>query len=205
MLRPKSLTRLQPPSCARRVTGQSLRNYVNRPYLKIQNLNVCRVCMFPTHKLSHSAEAILRDTSHVLQPSVRHQFEHIITGRYDEFEEGLWLMFTSNTMPGKKIVRSWARRRVVHAVTQELRMRGFDSRGRRVETDSTAEDQQPGSAGKRPDLLVGTVDIEAMEHGVHLKFAEVQEQAAHVVERILKICGRRARKTGPTVNWKPSG
>lgn len=197
MLCPVPRTPLQHCSLVRRTIGHSSRTYANKKYFKIPNLNVCRVSIYPTHQLSHSAENILKDPSHVLHPALGQRYQSLIRGRNDDFQKGLWIMFTSNPMHRKKVVRSWARRRIAQAVTQELRVRGFDGKGRRVDTGSTTEKRLEESGERRPDALVGTVDIEVMNQSVETGFAEVQRQVGLLAEQIVRICGRQVRQTNP--------
>lgn len=195
------LSHLHVASIIKSVTRQSLKQYSNKRFTRIRGLDVCRLHITPHHKLCHSAEAILRDPSHVLQPGLRQRYEPIIHGRHDESEEGLWLMFTSNPMQRKKIVRSWARRRMTQAVVEQLRLRGFDGKGRRLALGGTAEEgvlRRP--VDKRlmentPEALIGTVDIEVLSQIVAVKYEEVQKQAALLVQEVLNICGQPQRYT----------
>ena len=103
-------------------------------------------------------------------------------------------------MHGKKIVRSWARRRVAQAVRQELSARGFDDKGRKIKTGDASEGQKEKGGDRGPDVLVGTVDVEVLKTSVDLGFIEVQKQAGYLVEEILRICGRQVH----TTNQQPS-
>ena len=159
---------------------------------------VCRVDINPTHKISYIARRILRDRSHVLFLPTRNRFQHILDGRYNEHREGLWMNYIANTMQGKKIVRSWARRRIDHAVTAALRTRGFDRNGRRlVDSDagSMRESKQNGSrldltVDHAPEILIGTVNVHVLYSSIETSFVEVQRQAEVAVAKIVKICGR---------------
>ncbi|KAL6721858.1 hypothetical protein ACLMJK_000963 [Lecanora helva] len=179
----------QNASFVRSALGQNVKAY-SKQYLKIPALNVCRVSIHPTHQPSHTSSIILKDTSHVLCPRVRQRYDPVIKGRYNELEEGLWIMLTSNTMQGKKAVRSWAKRRIAQAMKQELSARGYDGEGRRVSTGAVSEDAI-GESKRRPDMLIGTVDIEVFSHSMGIGFAEVQNQMGLVVEEVLRICGRQ--------------
>ena len=162
---------------------------------KVCNLSICRAAISPFHKISHFADLILADTSHVLRSHVHHRYEAVIKGRYDVVQEGLWLMFTSNTMHRKKIVRSWAKRRVTQAVVQELKARGYDEKGRKLDFGAVLEDQGGKGGDRCPDVLIGTVDVAVLNHSVDMSFVEVQKQAGGLVEEILNICGRQAHTT----------
>jgi len=197
---PDVFSRPHVASFIKSVTRQCLKQYSNRRFTRVRGLDVCRLCISPCYQLCHSAEAILKDPSHVLQPGLRQRYKPIMTGRYDELREGLWLMFTSNPMHKKKVVRSWARRRLAQAVVEQLRLRGFDGKGRRVATASTAEESPKKILGETategiPEALVGSVDIEVLNLSVEVKYEEVQRQAGLLVDEILNICGRPQHKS----------
>lgn len=159
-------------------------------FLPISSLTVCRVSMSPKHKISHSACNILNDRSHVLYLPTEKRFRDIQYGRYDRYREGLWIEFTSNPMRKKRVVRSWATRRVDQAVTGALRMRGFDRNGKSL-ADLDASTLKGEYA---PEALIGTVEVHVLENSIETSFAEVQRQAGVMVDKILEICGRFPRK-----------
>lgn len=100
-------------------------------------------------------------------------------------------------MHKKRVVRSWAKRRVIHAVIEDLRTRGFDRKGRKIVTKVSSNESrsQKGAPGSRaPDALIGTVDIELMDQAVEADYREVQRQAGLVAAMILHICGRHQDK-----------
>lgn len=171
------------------------------PFLSIRSLTVCRVSISPKHKISHNAHRILNDRSHVLYLPTRKRCQAILDGRYDERQEGLWMVFTSNPMQKKRVVRSWATRRVDQAVTGALRMRGFDRNGRRL-VDPDAGTMKGSESNSRPsnvtmeyvpEALIGTVDVQILHDSIARSFTEVQRQAGLVVDKILKTCGRYPR------------
>ena len=106
--------------------------------------------------------------------------------------------FTGNLMQDKKTVRCWAKRRIDHAVTRALRMRGFDRNGRRmVDPDAnTMYESRSNSSPVHltgedvPEALIGSVEICALHCSIETSFDEVQRQARVMVDKILKICGR---------------
>ena len=109
--------------------------------------------------------------------------------------------FISNAMQKKKVVRSWARRRINHAVTEALRARGYDRYGRRLVDPNVSimkGSQYNNSPNKSmvhsaPEALIGTVDIHVLPDSIVTSFTEVQRQAGVVVDEILEICGRYPR------------
>lgn len=167
-------------------------------YLSTYPLKVCRASISPTHKISYNAHSILKDRSHVLYLPTRKRFQAILDGRYDAREEGLWLAFTSNPMQKKRVIRSWASRRIEQALTGALRMRGFDRNGKRLVDRDPSTFKQSESNGSQvsstredtPEALIGTVEVQILEDSIGASFAEVQRQAEVMVDNILRICGR---------------
>lgn len=108
------------------------------------------------------------------------------------------MQFISNPMQNKRVVRSWVRRRIDHAVTGALRMRGFDRSGRRlVNLDAnTLKGSESNSSPVNlrrehaPDVLVGTVEVRILPNSIDTSFTEVKSQAGVMVDKILEICGR---------------
>lgn len=170
-------------------------------FLAIPSLTVCRLCVSPEHKISHITQHILSDRSHVLYVPTRKRFQAVLDGRYDQRQEGLWLGFIGNSLQKKRVVRSWARRRIDQAVIGALRMRGFDRNGRRlVDSDASTmtiykSNGSPISLTTKhaPEALVGTVEVHILQNIVGKRYTEVQRQAEVMVDKILEICGRYPR------------
>ncbi|KAM0804127.1 hypothetical protein BDR22DRAFT_885910 [Usnea florida] len=164
-------------------------------------LQVCRVSIHSKHRISHSARRILDDRSHVLYEPTRKRYAAILHGHYDERQEGLWLIITANTMQKKRVVRSWARRRIVHAVTWALRMRGFGTNGKRLvdrSPNTPIMSESNGSQNKKmqdhaPEVLIGTVEVHVLPKSIETSFAEVQRQIGMLVDQIFEKCGRYPR------------
>ena len=175
-------------------------------------LQVCRVSMSPKHKISHNANMILKDRSHVLYVPIRKRYAAVLDGHYDERQERLWLVITANTMQEKKVVRSWAKRRIVHAVTEALSMRGFGTDGKRLvdrSPNTPRVSESNGSQNKKmqdhaPEALTGTVEVHVLSKSIEMNFAEVQRQIGMVVDQILKKCGRYPRPVSTIHNSKRS-
>lgn len=106
--------------------------------------------------------------------------------------------FISNSLQRKRVVRSWARRRVQQAVTEALSTRGFDRNGRRlVYPDASAMNKSESDSSlvslnvdDTPEVLIGTVGVHILQDCVKASFAEVQRQAEVVVDKMVDICGR---------------
>ena len=164
-------------------------------------LQVCRVSMSQKHRIPHIAAQILNDRSSVLYMPTRKRFEAILDGNYDECRERLWLEITANTMQKKKVIRSWAKRRIEQAVTEALRTRGFGTDGKRLVDRSPYTPRGSESKGSQniqmrdhaPEALVGTVAVQVLPNSIETNFAEVQRQIGGMVDQILKKCGRNPR------------
>ena len=110
--------------------------------------------------------------------------------------------FISNPMQKKRVVRSWATRRIDQAVTAALRMKGFDRNGRKVVNPNASKKKGSESNDSpinstleyAPEALIGTVEVQILQNSVETSFAETQRQAGVLVDKILEICGRYARK-----------
>lgn len=89
------------------------------------------------------------------------------------------LTLTANTMPGKSVVRSWAKRRMRDALFQELRTQGWEPDGRARE------------GGMRD--LKGFVRIFTLVPIVKATGGEVKSEAGRLVGRMLRMSeeGRR--------------
>ena len=163
-------------------------------------LTVCRIEISPKHKIPYNAKYILNDRSHVLYLPTRKRFQAILDGRYDE-RQGLNIALIINPIKKKRVVRSWARRRIGQAVTEALRLRGFDGNGRRL-TDSEGSTLK-GSKSNRspielttkptPEALIGTANVYVLPDSIKTSFIEVQRQAGVVADKILQTCGRYPR------------
>ena len=169
--------------------------------LSVPSLTVFRVDISSKHKISLNTYQILNDRSHVLYLPTRKRVQAILDGSYDERREGLRMVYITNAMQKKRIVRSWARRRIDQAVTEALRTRGFGRNGRRLVDPyaSTAKGLDPNSpdnvtAKSAPEALIGTVDIQILHQSIETSFTEVQRQAGVVADNILKTCGRYPRR-----------
>lgn len=97
-------------------------------------------------------------------------------------------------MPGPKVARGWARRRIAQALVAELRGRGFDRKGKRLEIkNEEVEEMGQEEENHVPEVLIGTVAIETFPKSLEVKYKEVQRQAGLMVEEILRICGGSQR------------
>ena len=173
------------------VAPRWMRSYANgHRYFGIPTVNVCRLNISKDHKLSYTAERVIKDPGHVFHRPVRQRYQNVVNGKYDPREEGLWIACTSNTMPGSRVVRSWTTRKMRQAIVDALKSRGFDRKGRRLKK-SAGPSQGIDGGRVLPELLAGTLSIETLPLIRETKYEEVQRQADTVVNEVIKICGQR--------------
>ena len=81
---------------------------------------------------------------------------------------------------------------MLQAIVEELRERGFDRQGKRLETrheEAAKLGQQEGT--DRLEVLVGTVTIGTQPKILLAEYAEVRRQAGLIADEVLRICGWR--------------
>ena len=159
-------------------------------YFSIPTVNVCRLNISKSHKLSYTAERVIKDPGHVFHQPIRKRYQKVVNGKYDPREEGLWITCTSNTMPGSRVVRSWTTRKMRQAIVDALKSRGFDPKGKKLKT-FPGPGQKTDGCHVLPELLSGTLSIETMPLIRETKYEEVQRQAAMIVNEVIRICGQR--------------
>ncbi|OCK88374.1 uncharacterized protein K441DRAFT_485391, partial [Cenococcum geophilum 1.58] len=102
---------------------------------------------------------------------------------------GLWWTAAGTFAVGKKrVVRSWAARRLRNAFVEALASRGFDRDGKRI-VESAKEDGKPMQAIKRVDErrnLTGTLRIQANPVILTVKFDAVKQEAGRLVDELVK-------------------
>lgn len=172
-------------------------------------LTMCRLEISPKHKIPYNAKHILSDRSHVLYLPTRKRFQAVLDGRYDE-RQRLNMAFIINPIQKKRVVRSWARRRIGQAVIEALRVRGFDGNGRRMtdtEGGTVTRSKLNGSptdltTKSTPEALTGTANVYILPDSIKTSFTEVQRQAGVVADKVLEICGRYPRHGQHSHSWK---
>ena len=121
------------------------------------------------------------------------------------------MAFIVNPIQKKRVVRSWARRRIIQAVTEALRVRGFDGNGRRL-IDSEGSTPKGSKLNGRPidlttkstpEALIGTANVYVLPDSIKTSFTEVQRQAGVVADKVLETCGRYPRHGQYNHSWKP--
>lgn len=115
---------------------------------------------------------VLTDPWHPLYISQRRRAK-------EKKKEGLWWHATTGTELSKSgCVRAWVRRRIRHAVTEELRLRGYDEKG--LFLDRTPQQGSP------PDLT-GSLRIHALVPLISAKFVQVKADIGHMIDALIKV------------------
>ena len=167
--------------------------------IPLKSVDTCRAAISAVHKIPNIARFILQDQNHVLHYRTTQYYEDIQNGTVDREKEGLWLIVGSNTISRKRVVRSWARRRVLNAIVQQLNTHGFDNKGRRLKgaEDSVLFD------GNEIERLIGIVDVTALEKSVDCKYEELLRQAGILTQEIVRRCGDRRTNSGTMRSSSP--
>ena len=84
-------------------------------------------------------------------------------------------------------MRSWARRRVLQAIVDQLKVQGFDANGRKLKP---ANPEVASDANNVYESLLGIVDVHVQEKSIGDKYEEVLRQAGLLVQEILTRCGK---------------
>ena len=119
------------------------------------------------------------------------------------------MAFIINTIQKKRIVRSWAKRRIGQAVIEALRVRGFDVNGRKLidpEGSKVIISRLNGSpidltTNSTPEALIGTANVYILPDSIKTSFTEVQRQAGVVADKVLETCGRYPRHSQYNHSW----
>lgn len=186
--------------------------------LRHLKLRIFTVQYSSRHFLWYGTANILSDPAHPL---------YIATLRRSKTADrsGLWWTAAGTFALGKKrVVRSWAARRLRNAFVEALASRGFDRDGKRI-VESVKEDRKrDGKANrtaqgsvmqdiKRVDgrgNLTGTLRIQANPVILTVKFDAVKQEAGRLVDELVKIARKQGRKgiseeRGPLHNGNGSG
>ena len=153
--------------------------------VSLRSVNVCRAAISSVHKVPHMARNVMADEAHPLHHRTVKYYEAIINKTIDREKEGLWVIVGANHLSRKRTVRSWARRRILHAVSQQLGVRGFDTKGRRLKGATEESDHHD----HKNRSLIGIVDIQVDESSINCKYEEILRQVEILVQEILARCG----------------
>lgn len=144
----------------------------------------------PLHQLTYQ---VLRDN--------RHPF-HIPTKRrvqaYDR-ASFYWIVKVGGPALEKRVLRSWARRRIRVAFEQELRASGLDAEGRvigerkgKVEVDKASSDRDTKGRGddgvirRKMRPLRGTLVVHSTEAVVAAPFRDIQARCRDMLEYVMQ-------------------
>lgn len=113
---------------------------------------------------------ICTDPSHPLQEAQRRR-------QRERKKEGLWWHATTGVDLAKSsCVRAWARRRLRNAVTEELKARGYDEKGKLLNANTIK--------GKAD--LTGSLRLHVQLPLLPAKFVEVKEEVGKVLDALLQ-------------------
>lgn len=157
----------------------------------LKGIDICRTTISAIHKTPHETSFVIRDPNHVLHFRALQRYGAIMRGTIDREKEGLWLIVGSNPMPRTRVVRSWAKRRVYRAITEQLRANGFDIKGRKVE----GAGNQMSHGGHCVESLIGTVNVMVLEKSIHHKYEVLLRQAGLLVQAIVERCEQRKKSS----------
>ena len=87
-------------------------------------------------------------------------------------------------MNAKRVVRTWTNRRLRRAFTESLRLQGYDSDGKRIDQSAAQMDTK---------ALKGTLEIFTKEAIITATGAEVQSQAALIVNEVIRVSSKDAK------------
>lgn len=171
------------------------------PTISVPGLKCCRVTASRSHLVSHPAWHILSDATSVLRPLMARRYENVLDRRKHWRQQGLYVVVIGNTLSKgtKRVVRSWARRRVEQAIFEQLRFRGFDRLGRKLQINKIegSGSQAPSRSlesehGVAPSAanLKGTITVQLEDRIVDTPWGDLQQQAKLIVNEILRrrIC-----------------
>ena len=145
---------------------------LQRTFLKVRGVSICRVKWSPKYEPSYVASKILSEPGHVLSlPTLERYKERV--------REGLWWYVTANTMTGMRCMRSRGNRRLRIALTQALKAKGYDKNGRLL-----------GALGDRKVgvELRGSMEVQILKQCIDAEWRKVQKQAELILEKIMELC-----------------
>lgn len=167
------------------------------PPLPLPGLNCCRVAASPSHQLSHHAWQIVGDATSVLRPLMMRRYENVLDRNKHRRQQGLHVLIVGNTLGKgtKRVVRNWARRRVEHAIFEQLRLNGFDrlgrsfqksERARAVSQTSSRSAQNSYNVTPTAANLTGTITVHLLDRILDTAWVDLQQQAKVIVHEVLR-------------------
>ncbi|KAL8638246.1 MAG: hypothetical protein Q9228_004589 [Teloschistes exilis] len=135
------------------------------------------VLFYPNaYKPSGVMKSVLGDPSHVLRLQMLSQLR-------SRPEQGLWLRVSANSLPGNSTVRSWAKRRVLRAFREELKIKGFGPNGISL-------------VGGNKDVR-GTMNVTVKQGAVTAEWGSVKAEVGKVLEAMVNMTGTTRKQ----VRW----
>ncbi len=159
--------------------------------ISLRSVDVGRAAISPIHKVPLCSKNVLEDEAHPLHHRIARRYAPIINKTINRDEEGLWLIVGSNGLQTKRVVRSWARRRLLQALSKQLEAHGFDTRGRRLK----GENEEVVPKQHNIESLVGIVEVSVNDKSIHCKYDEILRQTQILAQEILARCGKPSRSS----------
>ncbi len=153
--------------------------------LSIRSVTMCRAAISPVHKVPLNVRNVLVDDGHSMHYRTTQYYKPIMDGNVNREEQGLWIVVGANMLPRKRVVRSWARRRLLRAISEQLGAHGFDTNGRRLK----GADAEIIHNKKTIGGLIGLVDMSLTDSIISCKYEEILRQTATLVQEIIARCG----------------
>lgn len=127
------------------------------------------------------AARYLKSPSHPIRPKIMHLCAH------RDKETLWWRVSVSQLQQSKRVVRSWAARRVRIAFEQALKQQGLDKLGKPIVSDSPLQAKH----------LKGTMEIYIQAPCITQDFESIQKDANHLISSLLT---HESTSTEPPVN-----
>ncbi|KAF2130926.1 hypothetical protein P153DRAFT_365551 [Dothidotthia symphoricarpi CBS 119687] len=145
-----------------------------------QQLKTFKVNYAPEYK-TFIIHHVCTDQSHPLNEAQRRR-------QREWKKEGLWWHATTGVDLSKSsCVRAWARRRLRNAVTEELKARGYDEKGKPLD----------GASVKGKSDLTGSLRLHAQLPLLPATYVDVKEEVGKVLDMLLEGAKEETRKPTP--------
>ncbi|KAF1916722.1 hypothetical protein BDU57DRAFT_430826, partial [Ampelomyces quisqualis] len=138
---------------------------------------------YQTHIINH----IATDASHPLHETQRRRAA-------ERKREGLWWHVTTGAdLTKSSCVRSWARRRVRHAVVDELKARGFDENAKAIKPRMSSTGSRATVNSAIPELQ-GSLRFHLQAPLIPAKFVDVRAEVGRTLEVLMQTALRDQRQ-----------
>ena len=153
------------------------------------DIKMCRAAISPHHRIPSISQIVLKDPSSIRRFAVQRKYEYLKDYNLDRTRLGLWLIIWSNDVQRQRTIRSWAKRRVLKAINEELNAHGFDAQGRKISKPHVPSEMACQERHDDFEGLIGMAEIFVAPQGAESTFEEVRKQARLLVHKIMEICG----------------